>query len=82
MTFNEKIKEEKVLCNIIRATAKISLSSSSKMNKYEYLAGREILPLQQHRIIEETKFTYSTWKKAFVKQTKTIEGQKIRALQS
>ena len=36
-------------------------------------AGEEILPLQQHRIIQETKFTYSPLGKALKKQTKTIE---------
>ena len=29
----------------------------------------------QQQIIEQTKFTYSPWRKAFEKQTKTIEDQ-------
>ena len=44
-------------------TAKISVFSLGKIYKYEYLRGQEKLPSQQHRLIEQAKFTYS----AFVK---------------
>ena len=44
-------------------------------NKYEYLAGEEMLPSDQRRVIEQAKFTYSPLGRAFEKQTKTIEDQ-------
>ena len=53
----------------------VSALSSGKMDKYKYLAGEEILPLQQYRIRQEVKFSYSPLRKAFEKQTKTIEEQ-------
>lgn len=38
---------------------------SNKIDKYAHLTGEKILPPQQHRIIEEAKFTYSPIGKAF-----------------
>ena len=46
-----------------------------KIDKYKYLAGEEILPSGQGRILEQTKFTYSALTKAFEKQVKAIENQ-------
>ena len=57
---------------------KISALSSGKIKKYEFLTGEEILPSDQSRIKEQTKFTYSPLSKAFVKQIKTIEDQVIK----
>ena len=37
--------------------AKISVLSSGKIDKYEYLSGEEILPSDQSRIIQQAKFT-------------------------
>ena len=48
---------------------------SVKIDKYEYLTGKGILPPDQSRIIEQEKFTYSPLGKTFEKQTKTIEEQ-------
>ena len=70
MTIDDKIEDEKLQYNIHREAAKISALSSGKIHKYEYLTGKEILP-----IIEQAKFTYSPLGKAFKKQTKTIEEQ-------
>ena len=42
--------------------------SSGKIDKYEYLAGKEILPPDQIRLREQAKFTYSPLGKAFEKQ--------------
>ena len=42
---------------------------------YEYLTGKEILPPDQSRIIEQAKFKYSSLGKAFEEQIKTIEEQ-------
>ena len=66
-------KFEKLQYDINRKASKISSLSSSKIDKYEYLAGEEILPSDQKQIVEQTKFTYSALVKVFEKQIKTIE---------
>ena len=76
MTIDDQIEDEKLQCNINREVAKISVLSSGKINKYEYLIGEEILPSNQKQITEEAKFTYSPLGKAFEKQIKTIEDQR------
>ena len=75
MTINDQIKDEKLQYDINREAAKISALSSTKLHKYEYLTGEDILPSNQQQIIEQTKFTYSPLGKAFDKQIKTIEDQ-------
>ena len=75
MTINDQIRDEKLRYDIHRDAAKISALSSSKIHKYEYLTGEDILPSNQQQIIEQAKFTYSPLGKAFEKQIKTIEGQ-------
>ena len=84
MTIEDQIEDEKLQYDINREAAKISALSSGKIDKYEYLTGEEILPWNQQQIIEQAKFTYSPLRKAFEKQTKTIEdkGEKqIKAIQ-
>ena len=84
MTIEDQIKDEKLQYDINREAAKISALSSGKIVKYEYLTGEEILPSNQQQIIEQAKFTYSPFGKAFEKQRKTIEdkGEKqIKAIQ-
>ena len=73
MTINDQIRDEKLQYDINRKAAEISALSSGKIDKYEYLTGKEILPSNQKQIIEQAKFTYSPLGKAFEKQTKTIE---------
>ena len=83
MTINDQIRVEKLQYDINRAAAKISALSSGKIHRYEYLTGEDILPCNQQHIIEQTKLTYSSLRKAFEKQIKTIEdhGEKqINAL--
>ena len=75
MTIDAQAKDEKLQYDINREAAKISALSSSKIKKYEYLTGEEILPSNQKQIIEQAKFTYSPLGKAFEKLTKTIENQ-------
>ena len=75
MTIEDQIKDEKLQYDINREAAKISTSSSGKIDTYDYFTGEEILPSNQQQIIEEAKFTYSPLGKAFEKQTKTIEYQ-------
>ena len=52
----------------------MSVLLSSKINEYEYLAGKKVLNPKQHRIIEPTKFTYSQLGKE--NQTKSIKEQR------
>ena len=84
MTIEDKIKDQKLHYDINREAAKISALSSGKIDKYEYLTGKDILPTIQQQIIEQAKFTYSPLGKAFEKQTETIEDQgekQIKAIQ-
>ena len=75
MTINDQIRDEKLQYDINRRAAKISALSSGKIDKYEYLTGKEILPSNQQQIIGQAKFAYSPLGKAFGKQIKTIEHQ-------
>ena len=72
MTIDDKIRDEKLQYNINREAAKISVLSSDKIHKYEYLTGEDILPSNKQQIIEQAKFTYSPLGKAFEKQMKRL----------
>ena len=65
MTINDQIRDEKLHYDINRKAAEISVLSSGKIDKYEYLTGKKILPSNQQQIIEQAKFTFSTLGKAF-----------------
>ena len=67
MTIDDKVRDEKLLCDINREATKISALSSGKIDKYEYLSGQEILQFDQSRIIGQAKFIYSPLVKAFEK---------------
>ena len=75
MTINDQIRDEKLRYDINREAAKISGLSSGKIYKQEYLTGQDILPSNQQQIIEQAKFTYSYFGKAFEKHIKTIKDQ-------
>ena len=75
MTIDDKIRDKKLQYDVNTEAAKISALSSEKIDKYEYLAGEEIIPSDQSRVIEQANFTYSSLGKALEKQTKTIEVQ-------
>ena len=75
MAIEDQIRDEKLQYDINREAAKISALSSGKIDKYEYLTGKEILLSTQQQVIEQAKFTYSPLGKAFEKQAKTIEDQ-------
>ena len=47
MTIKDQLRDEKLQYDINREAAKISALSSRKTDKYEYLTGEEILPLNQ-----------------------------------
>ena len=80
MTIDNKIRGEKLQYVINREVAKISVLSSGKFDKYEYLTGEEILPSDQSRIVEEAKFTYFSLGKTFEKEIKKIEEQRKKKL--
>ena len=52
------IRDEKAQYNIDREAAKISESSSGKIDKYKFLAGKNILPSDRSRIIKLAKFIF------------------------
>ena len=85
MIIDDQIRNEKLQYNINKEAAKRSALSSGKIDKYEYLTGKEILPSNQQQIIEQAKFTYSPLGEAFEKEIKTIEDQgekQIKALKT
>ena len=47
MTIVDQIRDEKLQHNINKNAAKISVLSSGKIDKYEYLTGEKILPSNQ-----------------------------------
>ena len=75
MNIDDKIRDEQLQYDLNREAAKISVLSSGKINKYEYLTSEEILPSNQKQIIEQAKFTYSPLGKASEKLIKTTEDQ-------
>ena len=44
MTINDQIRDEKLQYDINRKAAEISALSSGKINKYEYLTGKDTIP--------------------------------------
>lgn len=54
MVINDKIKNEKLWYDISKVVVKISELSSGKIDKDECTTGEQILPPQQHWIIERT----------------------------
>ena len=75
VTIDNRIRDEKLQYDINREAAILSTLSSSKIDKYEYLTGEEILASNQQEIIEQGKLTFSPLGKAFEKQIKTIKNQ-------
>ena len=75
MTVYDKIGDEKLQYDINREAAKILVSSSGKIDKYEYLTCEEILPSNQRQKIEQVLFRYSPFGRAFEKQIQTIKDQ-------
>ena len=75
MTIDDQIRDEELQYDINSKAAKISVLSSGKIDKYEYLTGEEILPSNQKQIIGQPNFTYSPLAKTFGNQTKAIDSQ-------
>ena len=82
MTIDDQIRDEKLRYDINREAAEISVLSSGKIDKYEYLTGKEILPSNQQQIVEQAKFTYSPFGKALEKQMKAIKDQGERQVEA
>ena len=53
MAFNDQIRDKNLQYDINRKAAEISGISSGKIDKYEYLNGKEILPSNQQQIINK-----------------------------
>ena len=53
MIIDDQIRDEKLQYDINREAAKILALSSGKIDKYEYLTGKEILPSNQQQRIED-----------------------------
>ena len=70
MRIDDKIKDGKLQYNTNREAAKISTLLSGKIDKYEYLAYKEILPSDHNKIIEQVKFTYCLFGRVFEKKKK------------
>ena len=75
MRIDDKIRDEKLQYESNKEAAKISALSSGRIDEYEYLTGKEILPSDQSRILKQAKFTYSPLGKTLEKQRKLIEKQ-------
>ena len=56
MTTDDNIRDEKLQYGINREAATISALSSGKIDKHEYLTGRERRPTDQRRVIHQGKF--------------------------
>ena len=59
MTIDDKIRNKKLQYDINREAARISALLSGRIDEYEYLTGKEILPSNQRQITEQAKFAYS-----------------------
>ena len=53
MKIDDKIRDEKPQHDINKETAKISVLSSGKIDKYEYLTGEQIVPFNRRQVIEQ-----------------------------
>ena len=82
MTIDDKIRYEKQQCDINREAANISALSSANIDKNEFLTGKEILPPDPRRVIEQAKFAHSPLGKAFEKETKAIEEHGKRQVEA
>ena len=70
MTIDDQIGDEDLQYDINMETAKISALSSTKIGKYEYLTGEEILPSNEKQIK-----TILHLGNVFEKEMKTTEDQ-------
>ena len=69
MTTDDNIRDEKLQYGINREAATISALSSGKIDKHEYLTGRERRPTDQRRVIH--KVSLFSFRKSFRKKKKS-----------
>ena len=67
-----------MLTDINIEAAIISALSSGKIDKNEYLTVEEMMPSDESKVIEQTKFTYSPLGKAFEKEIKKKLRMKVK----
>ena len=60
MTINDEIRDEELKYGINKKAVEITALSSGKIDKYDYLTGKEVLPSNQQEMLEQAKFSYST----------------------
>ena len=77
MTIDNKIRDEKLRYDINREVAKISALSFEQIDKNEYLTGKEVLPSDKRRVIEQTKFTQSPLGKVLTKKAIENHGKTL-----
>ena len=82
MTIDDKIRDEKLQYDVNREAAKISALSSGIIDIYEYITGEDTLPSNKQQMIEQAKFSYSPFGKAFERQIKTIEDQEQKQIKA
>ena len=84
MAIDDKIRDKKLQYDINREAAKISASSSGKIRWCEYITGKEILPSDQRKVIEQANFAYPPLGKTLEKQKrlKFKEKNKQRHIKS
>ena len=80
MTIDDKIRGEKLQYDIKEKSKKYQHYHLEKFTNANILTDEDILPSEQSRITEQTKFTYSPLGKAFEKQIKTIEEQEKKQI--
>ena len=76
MTIDDKIRDEKMQYDINREAAKMSVLSSEKIEKYEYLTGEEILHSDKSNRTSSV-YLFSFWK-SFRKTSKNDWRSKIK----
>ena len=76
MTTDDKVRDQNPKYDFNREAAKISVLSLGKIDKCEYFADEDILPMHQGRMMKQANFSYSLLGKSFEIQIKTIEDEK------
>ena len=74
MTIDDKIRDEKLQCDVNREAAKTS-SLSSVQTDMNVLQTKKILPTNQNHIIKKAKFTYSPLEESLEGQTEKLKMQ-------
>ena len=80
MTLNDEIRDEKLQHGIKITAAKISALLCKRIDKYEFLTGEEILPLNKRGMIEQAKFAYFPYEKLWKKNGRATKKKQVKAL--